>query len=216
MNSEKTSNNSYQRASAGVENQFKPRTGLSFREFSINATNPDKATGVVVQLMPVSGLIMLRAGRDLDSLESALERHCDLTLPAKLSCHSSDSLCISWLSPDAWLLCCSIDRTADLVLALREASSGHVAIVDVSGGYSQLRLRGGDARSVLMKSTAYDVHPDNFPPNKVVNTVFAKTQATVRCITSDDYELTIRRSFAVYVLQWLLRAGEEFSISVQS
>jgi sarcosine oxidase subunit gamma len=99
---------------------------------------------------------------------------------------------------------------------LRESLNAHVAIVDVSGGYTRLELTGADVRLVLRKSTGYDVHPENFPPGKVVNTIFAKAQATLRCMAEDQYEILVRRSYSDYLWLWLQRAGKEYAMVARS
>lgn len=58
-------------------------------------------------------------------------------------------------------------------------------MVNVSGGQSLLELRGPNVREVLMKSTSYDVHPNNFPVGKAVGTVFAKSQLVIRRTAED-------------------------------
>jgi len=97
---------------------------------------------------------------------------------------------------------------------LRMAVSEHLALVDVSGGFTVLRLRGEHAQDVLMKSTPYDVHPDHFTRAKVVNTNFAKTQVTLRCVALGEYELIVRRSYSDYVWVWLQRAAAEYGLQV--
>jgi len=90
-----------------------------------------------------------------------------------------------------------------------------MAMVNVSGGFSVLELQGANANDVLKKSTGYDVHPSNFMPGKVVNTVFAKAQVTMRCIDTDHYELIVRRSFADYLWHWIQVASAEYGLSIE-
>ena len=73
-----------------------------------------------------------------------------------------------------------------------------------------------NGRDVLMKSTSYDVHPDNFPVGKAVGTVFAKSQLVIRHTAEDTWELLIRRSFSDYWWLWLQDASAEFGLSVQA
>ena len=79
-----------------------------------------------------------------------------------------------------------------------------------------MELSGSDARSVLMKSTGYDTHPDHFGVGKVVNTTFAKAQVTMRVVELSEsdarYELVVRRSFSDYLWLWLQRAGAEYGM----
>ena len=98
---------------------------------------------------------------------------------------------------------------------LREALGDlHIAIVNVSGGQQVLELSGPNVRQVLMKSTSYDVHPNNFPVGKAVGTVFAKSQLMIRHTAEDTWELLIRRSFSDYWWLWLQDASAEFGLNV--
>ncbi|NND91205.1 MAG: sarcosine oxidase subunit gamma [Granulosicoccus sp.] len=162
---------------------------------------------------PVTGLLTLRAGAHRESLATALSATLGLVLPERLSSESAgNEVCVRWMSPDEWLLSCPLQDAFDLECRLRSAIDGHIAIVNVSGGYSILNLSGSAAQNVLKKSTAYDVHPDNFMPGKVVNTLMAKAQVVLRCVESDRYEIIVRRSFADYLWLWLQRAGREHDL----
>ncbi|WP_019333020.1 sarcosine oxidase subunit gamma, partial [Pseudomonas syringae] len=100
---------------------------------------------------------------------------------------------------------------------LREALAGlHIAVVNVSGGQSILELTGPKVRQVLMKSTSYDVHPDNFAVGKAVGTVFAKSQLVIRRTGEETWELLIRRSFSDYWWLWLQDASAEYGLSIQA
>ena len=125
------------------------------------------------------------------------------------------TLCVRWVAPDEWLLSCELHDAFNIEQQLRDSLSGKsVAIVNVSGGFTTLVLQGEHALDVLRKSTAYDVHPDNFNAGKVVNTVFAKTQVTLRCIAVNQYELIVRRSFADYVWHWLQVVSAEYGLGI--
>ncbi len=81
---------------------------------------------------------------------------------------------------------------------------------------SLLTLSGENALNVLKKSTAYDVHAENFGPGKVVNTVMAKAQVTLRAKSDGCFEIIVRRSFADYLWLWLQRAGKEYGLEAFS
>lgn len=171
-----------------------------------------QAAALKLIAMPVCGLLMLRASDDAASLDKALNTRCGVTLPARLSSHQKEDLCIRWMSPDQWLVSCPLQTACGIESDLRQSVEGHIAIVNVSGGYGTLHLQGDNARSVLMKSTGYDVDPQHFGAGKVVNTMVAKAQATLRCVNTDHYELLVRRSLADYLWRWLLHAGEEYGM----
>ena len=182
----------------------------------------DKAGDVVANTVtvlekPVTGLLMLRAVSAAEALSEALLKRCGVSLSSRLQSETKGEYCIRWMSPDAWLLSCPLQEAYAIEKTLREAVSDHIGIVNVSGGYSVLELNGSDARTVLMKSTSYDVHPDHFAEGKVVNTVFAKAQVTLRALQVSDthsrYELIVRRSFSDYVWMWIQQAAMNYKLT---
>jgi len=177
-------------------------------------TTNKAATSSSVSLVefPVVGLLVLRAGAASAELDKALKKRLSFSLPTRLSSFSEGDCCIRWMSPDEWLLSCPLDEAFAIERDLRALVDGHIAVVNVSGGYSVLELQGVDAINVLKKSTAYDVAANDFKAGKVVNTTFAKTQITLRAIEYGRYELIIRRSFADYLWLWLQRAGKEYGL----
>lgn len=194
------------------------RSGLSHVGLPVQGGAVPRGSGVTLIERPVMGLIMLRATSATTSLSAALKSRCGVALSARLQSQTHEGYCIRWMSPDCWLLSCPLDEVDSIEQALRAEVSGHIAIVNVSGGYSVLELIGLDAREVLMKSTGYDTHPDHFTVDKVVNTTFAKAQVTMRAIAPGDvqeqahYELIVRRSFSDYVWLWLQQAGSEYRL----
>lgn len=175
------------------------------------------ASSVVLEEAVVTGILILRATTASKQLGKALQSTLKLDLPARLQSQSEgDRYTIRWMSPDEWMLTCPLDEAFDIERSLRSAVDGHIAIVNVSGGYSLLTLSGEDALKVLKKSTAYDVHADNFAPGKVVNTVMAKAQVTLRALPEGCYEVIVRRSFADYLWLWLQRAGKEYGLEAFS
>lgn len=167
--------------------------------------------GVTLTERELTGLLTLRAGSSLPSLRQALRDVAGMELAERLQSTNSDTGCLRWMAPDEWLLSCSIEQAFNIETRLRDAANGHPGIVNVSAGYTLLDLNGADVLDALKKSTAYDVHPRNLPPGKVVNTTFAKTQVTLCCQSESHYELIVRRSFARYLWLWLQTATAEYN-----
>ena len=199
-------------------------SGLSHADMTNKAGTADNKRGVSLLIKPVTGLLMIRAGTAADAVSNALEAHCGLPLSTRLQSIEQDEYCIRWMSPDCWLLSCPVQQCHAIENALRDAVNGHMAIVNVSGGYTCLELSGQHARDVLMKSTGYDTHPDHLAPDKVVNTTFAKAQVTLRCVDVTEgrqgdidgrYELIVRRSFSDYVWLWIQRAAAEYGLVIK-
>ena len=133
------------------------------------------ASSVMLEEATVTGILVLRADSASEQLNKALRSILKLDLPGRLESRSEgERYCIRWMSPDEWMLTCPLNEAFDIERKLRAAVDGHIAIVNVSGGYGLLTLSGENALNVLKKSTAYDVHSDNFKPGKVVNTVMLR------------------------------------------
>lgn len=190
-----------------------PLHHVNFPEIANKGIND--ATVTLTEL-PVAGLLTLRAQADNQPMQNAIQNVLGLSLPGKLQATSAENgVCIRWMAPDEWLLSCAIADAFGIEQKLREETNSEgLAIVNVSGGYCQLILSGANANNVLKKSVAYDVHPSSLSIGKVVNTIFAKTQATIQCLDDNVYELIIRRSFADYVWLWLQNASREYGLAI--
>ena len=134
--------------------------------------------------------------------------------------HSNDDSCIYWLGPDEWLLVSSSQGAGDLEIQLRADMADHISVVDVSGGYTSINLRGvaHALDTLLNKSCVYDVAgwPDaSSRTGRCAQTTFAKASAVVSNKFDGSYEVIIRRSFADYLGRWLLDAGEEFGCRIE-
>jgi len=183
----------------------------------VKAQSPTaKTSSVELAEMALMGLLVLRANESREALSKALTKAAGIALPEVLQSIESGAYCARWMTPDEWLISCPNVETFDMEQSLRASVDGHLAIVNITGGYSVMRLTGEDARNVLKKSTVYDVNPENFAPGKVVNTTLAKAQVTLRALPEDAFELIIRRSFADYVWLWLQRAGREYNMQLKT
>jgi heterotetrameric sarcosine oxidase gamma subunit len=137
------------------------------------------------------------------------------TVPGTYHSHGSTMAC--WLGPDEWMVV-SNHAAETLQAALRDALKGHISIVDVTGGQTQLNLRGSSVPLVLKKAGSYDFEAwsaDGASVNRCVQTNFAKATALVSRSADGSFDLTIRRSFADYIAQWLLDAGKEHDCLIQ-
>jgi len=134
--------------------------------------------------------------------------------------HSNTDSCIYWLGPDEWLLVSSSHDAGDLETQLRADMAGHISVVDVSGGYTSINLRGvaHALDTLLKKSSVYDFAswPDaSSCAGRCVQTTLAKASAVISLKFDGSYDVIIRRSFADYLGRWLLDAGEEFGCRIE-
>ena len=176
-----------------------------------------KNPGVTVREKKLLGHLTLRGDAKDPAFAEGVHKALGLELPVALSLVAKEDTSLLWMGPDEWLLIVPGGQEFAVEHALRAALAGlHISVVNVSGGQQLLELSGPKVREVLMKSTSYDVHPDNFPVGKAVGTVFAKSQLVIRHTGEDTWELLIRRSFSDYWWLWLQDAAAEYGLNVEA
>ncbi|MEG0860596.1 MAG: sarcosine oxidase subunit gamma family protein [Pseudomonas sp.] len=176
-----------------------------------------KNAGVTLREHKFLGHLTLRGdGRD-PAFAGGVFKALGLELPVALTVVANGEMSLQWLGPDEWLLIVPGGQELAVEQKLRAALEGlHIQVVNVSGGQTLLELSGPNVREVLMKSTSYDVHPNNFPVGKAVGTVFAKSQLVIRRTGEETWELLIRRSFSDYWWLWLQDAAAEYGLSIEA
>ncbi|MER2297265.1 MULTISPECIES: sarcosine oxidase subunit gamma [Pseudomonas] len=176
-----------------------------------------KNAGVTLREKKFLGHLTIRGDGHNPEFAAGVHKALGLELPVALTVVASNDMSLQWMGPDEWLLIVPGGQELAVEQKLRAALEGqHIQVVNVSGGQSLLELRGPNVREVLMKSTSYDVHPNNFPVGKAVGTVFAKSQLVIRRTAEDTWELVIRRSFADYWWLWLQDASAEYGLSIEA
>ncbi|MFY0728199.1 sarcosine oxidase subunit gamma [Pseudomonas sp. NFX15] len=176
-----------------------------------------KNAGVTVREKKLLGHLTIRGDGHDAAFAAGVHKALGIELPGALTVVVKGETSLQWMGPDEWLLIVPTGEELTAEQKLREALGDlHIAIVNVSGGQQVLELSGPNVRQVLMKSTSYDVHPNNFPVGKAVGTVFAKSQLMIRHTAEDTWELLIRRSFSDYWWLWLQDASAEYGLSVQA
>lgn len=181
--------------------------------------NADAECGLVVKEAPLAAHLIIRGAATDKNFCAAMGEATGLMLPlTPCTYHRRENVSIYWLGPNEWLLIQIAGNSAEIEARLRSAFKGHVAIVDVTGGQTSVNLRGEAVATVLKKSSVYDFAAwDNAltGSGQVVQTTFAKASAVVSNKSDGSYDLVIRRSFADYIAQWILDAGEEFGCRIE-
>lgn len=176
-----------------------------------------KNAGVILREKKFLGHLTIRGNGHDAAFAGGVHKALGLELPVALTVVANGDTSLQWVGPDEWLLIVPGGQEFEAEKKLRAALEGqHIQVVNVSGGQSLLELRGANVRDVLMKSTSYDVHPNNFPVGKAVGTVFAKSQLVIRRTGEDTWELVIRRSFSDYWWLWLQDASAEYGLSIEA
>ena len=182
------------------------------------ATQPAaQGAGVVLRERAFLGHLILRGNAADEAFRAGVEAALGVPLPLKVGPVSRDDargVSVQWMSPDEWLVVVPQGEDHATELRLRQALTGHYAVMQVSGAQTMLELSGPNALDVLKKSAGYDFHPRSFPVGKGISTTFAKSTAVIRRVGEAQWELIIRRSFADYLYRWLLDASEEYGVFV--
>ena len=159
----------------------------------------------------------IRNGRDGDdNLKSGLRACLNIDLPIDpLTYSQRDDFSIWWIGPNEWRAIGPAAECKDIEIKLRRQLRDEFAVVNVTGGFVHLGLRGPNAETVVRKSCPYNINAENFPIGKVVSTKFAKTQVNLRR-TKEGFEILCRRSFIDYLWAWLRDASNEFGLKVST
>jgi sarcosine oxidase subunit gamma len=173
--------------------------------------------GVTLREKTLLGHLTLRGDGKDPAFAAGVAKALGMELPVALTVVANGDSSLQWLGPDEWLLIVPSGEELATEQRLRAALDGlHIAVVNVSGGQTLLELTGPKVRELLMKSTSYDVHPNNFPVGKAIGTVFAKSQLVIRRTGEETWELLIRRSFSDYWWLWLQDASAEYGLSIKA
>lgn len=191
-----------------------PARSPLYRQAGQAAAAEPAAHGVYLWEEGLRGHLILRGNAEDQSFRDGVRKATGMALPTALQSVTEGEWSLGWLAPDEWLLTGPGEQAFGMETKLRDSLSGHYSVVNVGGGQTLLRLSGLQAVPVLMKSCSYDVHEANFPPGKIVSTVFAKSQAILRRLDAEQWELVVRRSFADYIWRWLVEAAREYGVCV--
>lgn len=123
---------------------------------------------------------------------------------------------IYWLGPTEWLLMTEDVNTYGLLSELRKVFQGlHATATDLSGSAVVLEIEGPQAADILAKGCTLDLHPTGFNNGDCAQIGLAKANVLLACNTAEyKYKLVVRRTFAEYLLQWLLHSAQDFRVLV--
>lgn len=156
-------------------------------------------------------ILNLRGNADDAAFRDGVARALGLALPTQ-ACTSvaSDTLRLVWVGPDDWFVIGPRGQAAALEAGLRQALAGqHVAVTDVSSGYTVLHLSGQPVRDVLAQGCPLDLHPRVFGPGASAGSLFFKASVWLwQTEEAPVYEMLVRSSFRGYVWLMLERATQ--------
>jgi sarcosine oxidase subunit gamma len=124
---------------------------------------------------------------------------------------SRRGLSVLWMGPDEWLIVSEQDGKIDQPALERALEGHHATVVDVSAQRTVIEVAGVDARELLLKGCALDLHPQTFAVGRCAQTNLARTQVVLLSHDREPvYRVFVRASFAEYLAEWLIDAAAEY------
>ena len=114
-----------------------------------------------------------------------------------------------WLGPHEWLIVGPEGQQTSIEQGLRNAlDSAFGSIVDISANRTVLEIRGGKARDLLAHGVPIDLDARVFGAGRCAQTLLAKALVIIERRDKSAFHLFVRTSFASYIAEWLLDAGD--------
>ena len=122
-----------------------------------------------------------------------------------------------WLGPNEWLLLGPGRRNPSETPAT-DLCAIHHSLVDLSGGQTVIRIGGLAWRDVLGSGCFLDLHPRVFKTDHCAQTMLAHCNVLLIQVSDDErgeaLDIVVRRSFADYLLRWLIDAALEVGVEL--
>lgn len=172
--------------------------------------------GIVVQERVGLAAIHLAAFRGrVAAVRDAVQRTTGLTLPAEPRRVEGAGLVALWSGPEQWTLLAAGAGAAELEPRLAAALAGLAAVTAIGDARAVLRVSGPQARAVLARGIAIDLHPAAFGPDATALTMASMIDVQISRLPGDDaFELMLFRSFAGSLWHWLEESAAEHGIAV--
>ncbi len=126
-------------------------------------------------------------------------------------CNSDGTTQVAWNGPNQWMVVSEGDAAEGLLGKIQNAVGDKAGVVDQSHGRVGLRLSGENARIVIQKNCALDVHPRSFGPGSCALTTIAHIGALIIQVdNAPTYDLFVNRSFARSFADSIVHGCHEF------
>ncbi|TFZ60875.1 sarcosine oxidase subunit gamma [Methylorubrum sp. Q1] len=171
--------------------------------------------GIRLSLREGLGLATLIAaeGKDAD-LQTALADRFGPSLPEAGTAIFEGETGLIWSAPGQWLAVAPSPRD---LRDWPEALRGVASVTDQSDSRALVRISGPQARTMLAKGVAIDLHPRAFGPGRAAVTSIAHLGVQLwQRDAGPTYDLTVARSFAGSFWRWLEHAAAEFGYEVEA
>jgi sarcosine oxidase subunit gamma len=143
---------------------------------------------------------------------SKAEQVLEITWPKETGVVGNGRVDMVCSGPTDWLVIADDPDAAALLRRLDEAFEGSVfRATNASQALARIEIDGPEARELLAKGCALDLHPSRFPPGCCARTRVAGMPVIVWCTQSSTFECIVTMSYAEYLISWLTDAALEFA-----
>ncbi|MDA9975993.1 sarcosine oxidase subunit gamma [Alphaproteobacteria bacterium] len=165
------------------------------------------------------GKLVLRGDPDDKNFLAGAAKALGMAPPtAPNTAASSWDLVVIWTAPDEWLVVTEPSAESALEATLAYALNGtHHAVTNTSDHSTIIRLSGADARTIMAKGCALDLHTRAFRPGDAAQSHLARALVTFWQVDEvPTYDILVLSSFAAYLWAWLVDASLEFGVRVEA
>jgi sarcosine oxidase subunit gamma len=174
----------------------------------------DTALAMEISLRQRRGLqlMVLHGNSDCSGFAETVTRSLGCPLPVVPNTSAHGTCCdVLWLGPAEWLLAGTIDTE---IISHLEAEGA--LLTDISHGRVIVRIEGNEARNLLAKGCALDLHPRYFRKEFCAQTSIAKVNILLHQIEESIFDIYVGRSYALHFWEWLTASAAEFGYKIAS
>jgi heterotetrameric sarcosine oxidase gamma subunit len=117
------------------------------------------------------------------------------------------------VGPGEWLVVSETIGADSLERDLSMLDAQRASFFEQSDGRAVLRIAGPNARRILAKCVAVDLHPDVFGQGQSAAMLCCHVSANVARTGPDAFEIVVMRSFAGTLFEELMEMGREFRLT---
>ena len=119
---------------------------------------------------------------------------------------------VLWLGPDEWLVVADGDAPDLLPRLERAVMDRRAAVSDLSSSRIIVQIAGSRARELLEDGCGLDLHPRAFGPGQCAQTLLARVPVILDPVgEAPHYRVLVRRSYARWLIDWLIDAAAQFT-----
>jgi len=168
----------------------------------------------MVNLLDPCSILRVQTWDENAALAAGVEEGLGIAWPRHTGAVASGRADVLCIAPTDWLVMASNPDAASLLQGIEGALKGSAyRAATLSQALARIQIEGSQARSLLAKGCALDLHPHYFAAGRSARTRFAGLPVIVRCTQSSTFVCIVTASYRDYLLAWLNDAALEFAAS---